>query len=85
MFNKYLKIGENSDFRVLVFKTPRDISDLGAQDDMFGFTMTVKMEIKKLLTTTKIELLKYSKRMQDLIESLKKASDFKLLQMNQNV
>jgi hypothetical protein len=52
---------------------------------MFGFTMTVKMEIKKLLATTKVDLLKYSKRMQDLILSIKKATDFKLLQMSQNV
>jgi hypothetical protein len=49
---------------------------------MFGFTMTVKMEIKKLLASTKVELLKYGKRLQDLIESMKKADDFKILQLN---
>lgn len=52
---------------------------------MFGFTSTVKNEIKKILATTKVDLLKYSKKMKDLIEGFKKASDFKLLQMGQNV
>lgn len=64
--------GKDNEFTVLVFKTPRDISDLSGVDDMFGFTSTVKNEIKKLLATAKVDLLKYSKRMQDLIEGIKK-------------
>jgi preprotein translocase subunit SecE len=47
----------------LVFKSPRDLSNLAGQgDDMFGFTTAVKNEIKKIVKPFKNEIMKQLKR-----------------------
>jgi hypothetical protein len=54
-----LGYGQKDKFVTLVFKSPKDMSNLAGQgDDMFGFTTAVKNELKKLMQPFKNEIMK---------------------------
>jgi seryl-tRNA synthetase len=70
----------------LVFKSPRDISNIaGGGDDMFGFTTAVKNELKKLLQPFKNELMKHLKKMGDTVEANKKGTEWQMAIMKNAV
>jgi hypothetical protein len=76
-YRKFFGFGENDNFVALVFKSPKDLTNLaGGGDDMFGFTTSVKNEMRRIIRPVKNEILKHLKRMYDTNESNKKTTDW---------
>lgn len=85
-YRQTLGFEEQDRFVTLVFKSPRDISNIaGGGDDMFGFTTAVKNELKKLFGPFKNELMKHLKKMGDTVEANKKGTEWQMAIMKNAV
>jgi hypothetical protein len=86
VFFKMLGYQQKDQFVVIVFKSPKDLSNIdGGGDDMFGFTTAVKNELKKVFQPFKNELLKYLKKMSDTVDSNKKSTEWSLAVMKNSL
>lgn len=71
-FARHVNVRVDKEFRVLVFRSPKNLTD-SAADEFYGYTNTISKEVSIMLNVQKNDLLRQIKRSQTILDANKKA------------